>query len=177
MTIHASEFQKRSTATALVSGPATRPGAVSSFLSSVSKCLAAFFISSFVFGPAAALAEEAQEPTTLQVLASGQYQGIWRDESGESNALLVDFNIDGQSIRGKLTVIGVEDYSGDKIRGTIEQNEDGTLTVEFQTRDRFWKSKAIFDGQLLVGTYIYEFNRRGSNHLLKGEWAAQRAGD
>lgn len=177
MNIHASELQIRSTATALVGGSAIRPGAVSSIKSIVRTVLAAFCISSFVFGPAAAMAEEAQEPTTLQVLASGQYQGVWRDQNGESNALLVDFNIKGARIRGKLVVIGVEDYSGDKIRGSIEQNEDGTLTVEFETRDRFWKSKAIFDGQLLVGTYIYEFNRRGSNHLLKGEWAAQRAGD
>ena len=158
-------------------GSATRPVAVSSAKVILRAVLAAFCISGFVFLPISAHAEEAQEATTLLILASGQYQGVWQDENGESNALLADFKIDDLSIKGDLTLIGVEDYSGDKIRGKIEQNDDGTLSIEIKTRDGFWRGKANFDGQLLVGTYTYKFMDRRVRRLLKGEWAAQRAGD
>ena len=113
--------------------------------------------------------------TTLLVLASGTYQGVWRDEAGANNALLLELNVDGDSVRGELTLIGVEDYSGDRIRGSLEQNDDGSVSVEFRTRDGMWRAKGIFDGQLLVGTYRYEFQDGRIQKVVRGEWAAQRA--
>ncbi len=71
----------------------------------------------------------------------------------------------------------MEDYSGDKIRGNTVENDDGTMSVEFKTRDGKWKSKGIFDGQLLIGTFFYEFQDRRVQRLRKGEWAAQRVSD
>ena len=111
------------------------------------------------------------------ILASGEYEGVWRSTDGESNALLAVLTVDGESIAGKLKLFGLEDYSGDRIRGKIEQNEDGSLSVEFKTRDGKWRSKAVFDGQLLIGTYMYEFQDRRVQKLVKGEWAAQRASE
>jgi hypothetical protein len=110
-------------------------------------------------------------------LASGTYQGIWRDEDGLSGQWLGELNVDGQSIKGRMTLVGVEDYSGDKISGKTLENDDGSMAVEFRTRDRKWKSKGVFDGQLLMGTYSYEILGRRGKKLVKGEWAAQRVPD
>ena len=110
-------------------------------------------------------------------LASGTYQGVWRDEDGRTGDCTTVLDIDGQSIKGKLAVSGVKKYSGDRISGKTVENDDGTLGVEFKTRDGMWKSKAIFDGQLLIGTFYYEFQDRRIQRMIKGEWAAQRVPD
>jgi hypothetical protein len=59
----------------------------------------------------------------------------------------------------------------------VAAKDDGTLSVEFKTRDGKWKSKAVFDGQLLVGTYFYTFQDRRVQKIVKGEWAAQQVPD
>ena len=182
MHILASEKQERSTVFSRVGGSFRQPVAVCSFTSDIRASLAVLCFSILVSWPVAAQTEEpesneSQEATTLLILASGKYQGVWRSENGMSNALLMVLTVDGQSIAGKLTLVGVEDYSGDRIRGKIEQNDDGSLSVKFKTRDGKWRSKAVFDGQLLIGTYMYEFQDRRVQKLVKGEWAAQRTSE
>lgn len=182
MHILASEKQEWSTVFSRVGGSFCQPVAAGSFTSVIRASLATLCFSILISWPVAALAEEpvsneSQEATTLLILASGQYQGVWRNEDGKSNALLAVLTVDGLSITGKLTLVGVKKYSGDRIRGKIEQNDDGSLTVELKTRDGKWKSKAVFDGQLLVGTYMYEFQDRRVQKLIKGEWAAQRTSE
>lgn len=106
-------------------------------------------------------------------MTSGTYQGVWRDEDGASGETRVVLDVDGQSIKGKLMLTGIRKYSGDRISGKTEANADGTLNIEFKTRDGNWKAKAVYDGQIIVGTYFYEFLDRRVQKLVKGEWAAQ----
>ncbi len=176
MHIFGAKKQEGSAVFSRVGGSFRRLVAVCSFTSIIRASLATLCFSILFSWPVAAQAEEpeSQESTTLLILTSGEYQGVWRSEDDDSNALLVVITVDDQSISGKLTLVGVEDYSGDRIRGKIEQNDDGSLGVEFKTRDGKWRSKAVFDGQLLVGTYLYEFQDRRVQKLVKGEWAAQR---
>ena len=184
MNILASEKQKRSTASAPVGESIVRPAPVSFIKSNIRVVLATLCCSFFAVGPAhgqsdgtdaqSAAMQKLASPATL---ASGTYEGIWRDEDGLTGASLIVLKIDGQSISGKLTVFGVDKYSGDRIRGKTFENDDGTLGIEFKTRDGKWKSTAVFDGQLLIGTYYYEFLYRRVQRLVKGEWAAQRVPD
>ena len=186
--------QKRSTASApvgdsvvRVSGIRTsviRPAAVSSVKSIMRTVLAALCCSFFVTGPAHGQSDGVEAPSapvlvkpSPVILPSGTYQGIWRNEKGVTGEWLAELDIDGESIKGRLTIAGVDKYSGDKIRGKTFENDDGTMGVEFKTRDGKWKSKAIFDGQLLMGTYDYEYADRRGKKLIKGEWAAQRLPD
>jgi len=118
-----------------------------------------------------------QKLASPAILPSGTYQGVWRDENGVTGQWVTELDIDGQSIKGKMTVYGVKKYSGDKIRGSTFENDDGTLGLEFKTRDGKWRSKAVFDGQLLIGTYSYEFLDRRVERIVKGDWAAQRMPD
>ena len=182
MRILTSEVQERSTIFSRVSGSFRQPVAVCPFTSVIRASLAALCFSILVSWPVSAQSgesesDESQESTTLLILASGEYQGVWQNENGENNALLATFTVDGQSISGKLKLFGVDDYSGDRIRGRIEQNDDGSLSVEFRTRDRKWEAKGVFDGQLLIGTYMYEFQDRRVQKLIRGEWAAQRTSE
>lgn len=143
--------------------------------------LAVLSASMVVSGPVSAQddasPDETQEITGTVFLASGTYQGVWRDEDGKSGEAITVLDINGESIKGKLTVSGVSKYSGDRISGKTETNDDGTLSLEFKTRDGKWKSKAVFDGQLLVGTFYYEFQDRRVQKIVKGEWAAQQVAD
>ncbi len=182
MHIVASEVQERSTVFSRVGGSFRQSVAVCSFTSILRASLAALCFSILVSSPVAAQAEEpesteSQEANTLLTLASGEYQGVWQNEDGESNALLATLTVDGQSISGKLKLIGVEDYSGDRIRGKTRQNDDGSLSIEFRPRDRKWIATGVFDGQVLVGTYTYKFQDRRVQKLVKGEWAAQRTSE
>jgi hypothetical protein len=184
MNILASEKQKRSTASNPVNKSIARPGAVSSIKSRVRTFSAAFCMSVLAVGPVPAKAggsdaqsAEAQNVSSTVALSSGTYHGVWRDEDGKSGETRAIFDVNGDSIKGKLTLAGVKDYSGDRINGKVAANDDGTLSVEFKTRDGKWKSKAVFDGQLLVGTYFYTFQDRRVQKIVKGEWAAQQVPD
>lgn len=86
-------------------------------------------------------------------------------------------DVDEDSFTGKLTISGVQKYSGDRIRGKIGEDDNGALAVDFKTRDGMWKSKAVYDGQLLIGSFYYEFQQKRVQKLLKGEWAAQKVLD
>jgi len=171
-------------ASALVGDSVVRPAAVSSTKSIIRTVLAILCCSFLVIGPVRGQSDGTDiQPPAMQklaspvTLASGTYQGIWRDEDGQTGQWLGDLDINGQSIKGKMKVLSVEDYSGDKIRGKTLDNDDGTMGVEFKTRDGKWKSKGVFDGQLLMGTYSYEISGRRGKKLVKGEWAAQRVPD
>ena len=184
MNILALEIQKRSTAFATAGDSIDRPAAASPIKSSIRTVLAALCCSFFVAGPAHAQTEGPDAPSApIRVLPSpvtlppGTYHGVWRDEDGLTGEWHAELDIDDTSIKGRLKVYGVEDYSGDKIRGKTVENDDGTLGVEFKTRDGKWKSKGIFDGQLLMGTFNYEYPTRRGKKLIKGEWAAQRVPD
>jgi hypothetical protein len=184
MNILALEIQKRSTAFAPVGVSVDQPAAVSSIKSIIRTVLVALCCSFFATGPAHAQSDGPDAPAApIRVLPSpvilppGTYQGIWRDEDGLTGEWHAKLDIDDTSIKGRLKLYGVEDYSGDKIRGKTVENDDGTLGVEFKTRDGKWKSKGIFDGQLLMGTYNYEYPTRRGKKLIRGEWAAQRVPD
>lgn len=171
-------------ATAFVGESLVRPAAVSSVKSFIRTVLAILGCSFLVIGPVRGQSDGAdiQAPAMQKLaspvtLASGTYQGIWRDEDGVTGQWVGDLDIDGQSIKGKMKLFGVEDYSGDKIRGKTLENDDGSMGVEFKTRDGKWRSKGVFDGQLLMGTYSYEISGRRGKKLVKGEWAAQRVPD
>ena len=184
MNILALEKQKRSMASAPVGGSIVRPASVSSVKSVIRIVLAVLCCSFFIAGPTHGQSDgtEAQSaairvlPSPV-ILGSGNYQGVWRDENGLNGEWRGELQIEGQSVKGKLRLSGVEDYSGDKIRGKTVENDDGTMSVEFKTRDGKWKSKAIFDGQLLIGTFSYEISGRRGKRLIKGEWAAQAVPD
>ena len=178
------EIQIRGMASALVGDSVVRPAAVSSSKSIIRTVLAILCCSFLVIGPVRGQSDGTDiQPPAMQklaspvTLASGTYQGIWRDEDVLTGQWLGQLNVDGQSIKGKMTVVSVEDYSGDKISGKTLENDDGTMGVEFKTRDRKWKSKGVFDGQLLMGTYSYEISGRRGKKLIRGEWAAQRVPD
>ncbi len=184
MNILSLEIQIRGMASALVGDLVVRPAAVSSIKSIIRTVLAILCCSFLVIGPVRGQSDGTDiQPPAMQklaspvTLASGTYQGIWRDEDGLTGQWLGQLKVDGQSIKGKMTVVSVEDYSGDKISGKTLENDDGTMGVEFKTRDRKWKSKGVFDGQLLMGTYSYEISGRRGKKLIKGEWAAQRVPD
>ena len=118
MNILASEKQKRSTASAPVGESVVRPAPVSFIKSIIRIVLATLCCSFFAVGPAhgqsdgtdaqSAAMQKLASPATL---ASGTYEGIWRDEDGLTGACLTVLKIDGQSISGKLTVFGVDKYS------------------------------------------------------------------
>lgn len=161
-----------------------RPATINSIRSFVRTVVAAFSVSVLLAGPLHAQEDgteeqsaETQEITGTVFLASGTYQGVWRDEDGKSGETITVLDIDGESIKGKLSVSGVKKYSGDRISGKAVTNDDGTLSLEFKTRDGKWKSKAVFDGQLLVGTFYYKFQDRRVQKVVKGEWAAQHVVD
>ena len=184
MNIIAQEKQKRSTATAPVDDSVVRPAAVRSIKLIITTVLTTLCCSFFATGPAHgqsdgtdAQSAAIQVPPSPVILPSGNYQGIWRDEDEQTGEWIAALKVDGQSITGRLRLSGVEDYSGDKIRGKTVENDDGQMIVEIKTRDGKWKSKAIFDGQLLIGTFYYEFQDRRVQKLRKGEWAAQRVPD
>ncbi len=184
MNILASEKQKRSTASAPVGESVVLPAPVSFIKSIIRTVLATLCCSFFAVGPAHGQSDGTDaQSAAMQNLASpatpasGTYQGVWRDENGLTGECITVLSIDGQSISGKLSVSGVDKYSGDRIRGKTVENDDGTLGLEFKTRDGKWKSKAVFDGQLLIGTFYYEFQQRRIQRLVKGEWAAQRVPD
>lgn len=189
MNILALVKQKQSTAFAPVGDSVERPSimrpaAVSSIKSTIRTVLAALCCSFFITGPAHAQSDSVEAPPapvlvkpSPVILTSGTYQGIWRNEKGVSGALTAELEIDGESIKGKLSIGGVDKYTGDKIRGKTVENDDGTMGVEFKTRDGKWKSKGIFDGQLLMGTYSYEYADRRGKKFIKGEWAAQGVPD
>ena len=178
------EKRNRGTISVPFGEPVARPTIPGFSQSIIKTVLAALCCSFFVIGPAHGqpnAADEQSDPIRVLpspvILPPGTYQGVWRDEAGLAGEWRAVLTVDGKSIKGKLTLYGVEDYSGDKIRGKTVENEDGTLGVEFKTRDGKWRSKAIFDGQLLIGTFFYEFQDRRVQRLLKGEWAAQRVSD
>jgi hypothetical protein len=184
MNIFVLEKRNRGTTSVPVGEAVVRPANLSCSKSIIKTVLAALCCSFFAIGPAHGQTEGADPPSApIRVLPSpvilppGTYQGVWRDDAGLTGEWRAVLKVDGKSITGKLMVYGVEDYSGDKIRGKTVENEDGTLGVEFKTRDRKWKSKAIFDGQFLIGTFYYEFQDRRIQRLRKGEWAAQRVSD
>jgi len=152
--------------------------------SAIGIVLATLCCSIFVTEPAYSQSDRTDPPSKpVQILASpvtlasGTYQGVWRDEDGTAGEWLAELEIDGQSIKGRLKILGVDKYSGDRIRGSTEENDDGTLSLDFKTRDGMWRSKAVFDGQLLIGTFYYKFQQRRVQRLRKGEWAAQRVPD
>lgn len=158
-----------------------RPTAASFIKSIMQTVPAILFCALFVAGSAHGQSDGTESQSVAPpklaspvTLTSGNYQGIWRDEEGVTGEWHAKFDIDDQSIKGTLKIYGVDKYSGDKIRGSTEENADGTLSLDFKTRDGFWKSKAIFDGQLLIGTFQYEFQQRRVQRILKGEWAAQK---
>jgi len=178
------EKQKRSTASAPVGKSVVRPAAVRSIKPIMRTVLAILCCSFFAIGPAHGQSDGTDaQPATLKklpspvILFSGNYQGVWRDENGATGEWFAVLKVDGQSISGKLSLSSVGQYSGDKIRGKTFENDDGTMGVEFKTRDGKWKSKAVFDGQLLIGTFYYKSQRRRVQELRKGEWAAQRVPD
>jgi hypothetical protein len=184
MNILALEKQKRSTASAPVGDSVIRPAAASSIKSIMRTVLAILCCSFFAIGPAHGQSDETDaQPATLKkipspmTLFSGNYQGVWRDENGATGEWFAKLDVEGESIRGELSLTNVGQYSGDKIRGKTFENDDGTMGVEFKTRDGKWKSKAIFDGQLLIGTFYYTSQSRRVQELRKGEWAAQRVPD
>lgn len=184
MNILASEIQKRRPASAPVGASVVRPAAANFIKSIIRTALAALCCSFFATGPAHGQSDgtDAQSVPMRKLaspvtLASGTYQGVWRDEDGRTGESTIVLNIDGQSVKGKMTVSGVEKYSGDRIYGKIVENDDGALGLEFKTRDGMWKSKAVFDGQLLIGTFYYEFQQKRIQRLVKGEWAAQWVAD
>jgi len=184
MHILAAEEPKRGAALALVCESIMQPLAGSRIRSINRIALVLLCCSFFAIGPAYSQSDATAAPTAPPpilpspvTLPSGTYQGVWRDEGGLSGGAVIELVIDGNSIKGTLKLVGVEDYSGDKIRGRTMDNVDGTLGVEFKTRDGFWKTTAIFDGQLLVGSYDYKFYERRVQQLVRGEWAAQRVPD
>lgn len=175
---------KRGTAFATVTDSGARQAAVSSIQSIIRTVLPALCCSFFISGPAHGQSDGVEAPPAPAlvkpspvILSSGAFQGVWRDEKGVSGGLTAELEIDGESIQGKLSIGGVDKYTGDKIRGKIFENDDGTLGIEFKTRDGKWKSKGIFDGQLLMGTYSYEYADRRGKKFVKGEWAAQGVPD
>lgn len=183
MTNFASKNRKWGRASIFVSNHKSiiRPATVNSTKSFFRTVLAALSFSiavpGLVYAQDDAAPGETREITGTVFLASGTYQGIWRDEDGKTGDAITVLDIDGKSVKGKLTVSGVSKYSGDRISGKTEANDDGTLSIEFKTRDGKWKSKGVFDGQLLVGTFYYEFQDRRVQKIVKGEWAAQQVTD
>jgi len=184
MNILALEEQKRRTASAALGESIIRPAAASSIKSIMRTVLAILCCSFFAIGPAHGQSDETDAqpaaPTKIpspMTLFSGNYQGVWRDENGVTGEWLAELDVEGESIKGKLSLTNVGQYSGDKIRGKTFENDDGTMGVEFKTRDGKWKSKAVFDGQLLIGTFYYKSQGRRVQELRKGEWAAQRVPD
>jgi len=181
---YASEKQKRSAASSPVSESVDSNGAASFTTSIFRTALAAFCCSLFAIGPAHGQSDgTGAQPATVQqaaspiTLDSGTYQGIWRDENGRSGPTTIVIDVKGDSFTGELAVDGVQKYSGDRIRGKIETDDDGAVSVEFKTRDGMWKSKATYDGQLLIGSYYYEYQQKRVQKLVKGEWAAQKVPD
>jgi hypothetical protein len=180
----ASEKQKRSPASSPVGDTVIRPAAASFIKSIVRTALATLCCSFFATGPAHGQSDVADAPSASGrvppspvILTSGTYRGVWRDEDGKTGETTIVIDVDGQSVTGKLSVSGVSKYSGDRIRGDLAENADGALEFEFKTRDGMWKSKAVYDGQLLIGAFYYEFQDRRVQKLIKGEWAAEKVAD
>jgi hypothetical protein len=181
MNSYASEKQKRSPAFSPVSEAVIRPAAARFMQSIIGTALATLCCSLFAIGPAWGQSEGTDSETASMkklaspaILAPGTYQGVWRDEDGRTGETTIVIEVDGDSFTGKLSVSGVRKYSGDRIRGKIGEDDNGALTVDFKTRDGMWKSKAVYDGQLLIGSFYYEFQQKRVQKLIKGEWAAQK---
>ena len=129
--------------------------------------------------PVDASQDEAQ-PVTVTIsadalqLPSGNYRGVWQTEDGLTGDKIIVLDVDGESVSGELRMYGVADgYTGDDITGSVENNGDGTLSVELRTKDGKFRASGIFNGEILVGNYDYRTRDRIRQKRTNGEWAAQ----
>jgi len=105
-------------------------------------------------------------------LITGRYTGTWESRDGRTGRTVLTLEIDGQTIIGHLAFWNGR-YAGDDVTGKLVTSDDGSLKIEFKTRDGKMKSKAVFDGQSLTATYRYKYMVGRNRETERGDWTLE----
>jgi len=109
-------------------------------------------------------------------LITGSYTGTWESRDGRTGRTVLTLKVEGQKIVGHLAFWDGR-YAGDDVVAKVLTSDDGSIKIEFKTKDGKMKSKAVFDGQSLTATYRYKYMVGRNRETERGDWTLESPAD
>ena len=107
---------------------------------------------------------------SINVITCVNVSGLRR--SWVSGVALMSLTIDGNSVQGKLTIMGSPlGYDGDDVVGSVTSFSDGIWTVKLKEKKSRMSTTAVIQDGNFIGDYTFRYLLFGKD---RGQWILQK---